>query len=195
MGEEPTKPAEVEPKPPPTPETKPEKSYNQADVDAITEKVRKGLNTKLDAQTKQLEELKTANLSEQEKAVEDAKKVGLDEGRAELEVFKRQATIERLLAAKGVTNAEQVARLIDADADPDEGVAKLAEDMPQLFTTTKVGGGGGRSLTPEGGQAMSEEHVNDMVQQHGPGWLTTERLAKLKQWRIENQSSIRRLNT
>ena len=195
MGEEPAKTVEPdEGTPTPTPETKPDKSYTQADVDSITEKVRKGLNTKLDAQTKQLEELKTANLTEQEKALEDAKKAGLDEGLAELGKFKRQATIERLLAARGVTNAEQVARLIDADADPEEGVTKLVADMPQLFATNTVGGGGGRSLTPEGGQAMSEEYVNEMVQKHGPGWLTTERHAKLKQHRIENQGSIRRLN-
>lgn len=176
-----------------TPESKLEKAYTQADVDAITEKVRRGLNTKLTAKEQELEGLKAANLTEQEKAIEDAKKAGADEVRAELEVFKRQATIERLLAAKGVTNAEQVARLIDPEADPEEGVKKLTEDMPQLFETTKVGGGGGRNLPSDGDQAMSEEHVNDMVQKHGPGWLTPERLGKLKQWRTENQGSIRRL--
>jgi len=194
MGEEPTKPAEVEPTPTPTPEPKPEKSYSQADVDAITEKVRKGLTTKLTAKETELEGLKTANLSEQEKALEDAKNEGRAEKDAELTAYKRTSTIERLLAARGVTNAEQVARLIDADADPEEGVRKLADEMPQLFTSTKVGGGGGRSLTPEGGQAMSEEYVNEMVQKNGPGWLTVERLAKLKQHRAENQGSIRRLN-
>ncbi len=179
----------------PTPETKPDKSYNQVDVDNITEKVRGGLQKKLDAQTKQLEDLKQANLTEQDKALVDAKNEGRAEKDAELVAYKRQATVERLLAAKGVTNAERVAMLIDADADPEDGVRKLAEDMPQLFTTTNtVGGGGGRNLPTDGEGSITEEYVNEMVVKHGPGWLTHERLAKLKQWRTENQGTIRRIN-
>jgi len=194
MGEEPTKTVEPdEGTPTPTPEQTPQKAYTQADVDNITEKVRAGLTSKLTAQEKQLEELKARAMTEQEKAIEDAKKAGADEVRAELEVFKRQATIERLLAAKGIVATDKVARLIDPDADPAEGVAQLEKDMPQLFTSTKVGGGGGRNLPSEGDQAMSEDHVNEMIQKHGPGWLTAERAAKLKQWRIENQGTIRRL--
>ena len=198
MGEEPAKPAEGELTPPPTPDQKPEKSYGQADVDSITDKVRSGLQKKLDAQTKQLEELKTANLSEQEKAVAkavaDAKNEGRAEKDAELTAYKRTSTIERLLAAKGVTNAEQVARLIDADADPEEGVSQLEKDMPQLFTTNKVGGGGGRNLPSDGDESMSEEHVNEMIQKHGPQWLTLERRDRLNKWRSEHQGTIRRLN-
>jgi len=194
MGEEPTKTVEPdEGTPTPTPEQTPQKAYTQADVDNITEKVRAGLTSKLTAQEKQLEELKARAMTEQEKAIEDAKKAGADEVRAELEVFKRQATIERLLAAKGIVATDKVARLIDPAEDPAEGVAQLEKDMPQLFTSTKVGGGGGRSLTMEGGAAITEEYASEQIQIHGSAWLTPERRAKLQAWRDSRPKGHRRL--
>ena len=193
MSEEPTTETNTEEVPSTTTTEVPgEKSYTQSDVDAITEKVRKGLESKLNASTKQLEELRTKALTDSEKEIEDAKESGRSEVRTELDSLKRQSSIELLLALEGVENAGRVALLIDPDVAPEDGVAKLKKDMPQLFgTRTSVGGG--RLPDTQGTPEMTEDYVSEMLQAHGQAWLTPERRDKLTKWRDANNKGFRRL--
>ena len=174
---------------PPAPEGEKPK-YTQADMDAITAKVRGGLETKLTKTQAELEKVRQAALSDDEKKLEEARKSGAAEATAQLDVVKRQAAVERSLLAKGVPEAmlERAARLIDPDAEDIPGaIEALAKDIPGLFTTKQIGfgGGGGRNADHDVPDYSPEGVKARIGQPGGKAWYEAHR-GKIKQWRAEH---------
>ena len=166
-----------------------EAKYTQADMDRITAKVKTRAEKERDKFKADAEKLREAALSDDEKKYEEATKAGAATAQAELEAFKRQASVERALLAKGVSDEvlTEAAGLIPADADDiPAAIEALASKVPGLFQETKpgFGGGGGRNSdasTPD----YSPEAVQTRIQQPGgKAWYEANR-AKIKQWRKE----------
>ena len=152
----------------PPAETTEERVYKQADVDNITAKVRTKLENKLKQVEAEAEKLRQAALSEDEKKLEQARKEGAETVRKELEAFKRQASIERELLAKGVNPEliDKASRLVDSDTeDVSAAVEALRGELPALFSTKQpgFGGGGGRNTDDTYGDEFPPERVEKII--------------------------------
>lgn len=161
-----------------------ERSYNQSDVDSIVAKVKAGLEGKLTKATETIDSLKTKAMSDDEKKIEQAVAEATARLTADHESYKRTATVARLLVSKGVPEeqVERVALLVSADGEPAEAVEALSKDMPNLFDTKRIGGGGGRNPDQDTPPELTPEYITEKLQGFGTideqkEWLDKNRIA------------------
>ena len=138
-----------------------ERVYKQADLDAITEKVRATEAKRVAALEKELASLREKSMTEQEKAIKEAEERG--KGLAAQEW--RGKAIRTALIASGMDaeKAASAANLAPADVDdPAEAVAKLRETWPELFGGQKRAAAPGGDL-PRSGTPTADEWTDERI--------------------------------
>ena len=149
------------------------KSYTQADVDSITEKVRKTearARAKLEAE---LAAVKRANETEAEKAIREAEERGASEAKAELERLKKSSALKDMLLAEGIDpqRVSAAVRLADDYEDAAEEAKRLKESLPEWFgggTTKRQTGADGRTAhIGDDFDPADPEQVDEYIRTHG----------------------------
>ncbi len=143
-----------------------EKVYKQADVDAITNKVRETEGKKLAEKEAEIEKLRQQTMTEDQKKLEAARSEGAKEYKTKLETIERERGLERSfmdggLNPKRLSGALAIIKSSIPEATPDEAAAFLKKEYPEFFNK-QFGPGDGVSKS-EPAEEWTDERIKEVI--------------------------------
>lgn len=121
------------------------KTYQQADVDSLLDKVRKTEEAKRNKLVSELEERRKAAMTDDEKRIQAAREEGAKEAKAQLDAVKRADALKDALLESGINSKRLRHALALAkefagpESETEEVIEVLKRESPELFTGPKFG--------------------------------------------------------